>query len=464
MRLKIKAIVLLCLMILSVFTVFFSFVPMVMAAPEDYTSYTEVDVNDHITYEGTNHINYRPLESEDCYAYFDYGINYFTDFIHHVDGMAEDSTAGHNMLGIPWCVANDLDDALGLYTNQKTHIVLGIQRKSTETHMVQIFVRERHGAVANLDNTGWVLEEDTWYFLKIEKNGTSLICDIYSTAGLRDAGEGSDGDVDILSITLEADHNFRYIYSANNYHAVGSEYWEGEFENLDLLPVGEDATPPFFSDIGYENQNITNRATNFSCVITDATSNISHAVFSWNASGSWVNRTAYDLGDDSSSVMYNRTEILPHAGFLLGFRFYANDSLDNWGVSSITAFIVILEVTFRYNSTRGLLRVNGTDAANGTTSTYLNNTVLELTAIVYNSSFSFLNFTWFLNSTADSGNSLYNPYNLTLINKNHETWAVFGLMGVGAAERGEYLAVGIAVSLILIPLLIFLAWVLRRRR
>lgn len=202
-------------------------------AVEDYTTYTEVDPNNHINYVGTNHIDFDSYENEDCYAYKDFGTDYFTDFVHYVDVKVVGGTSGAAFNAYGWCLANNLNDISG----QILSIYLRCSYNSTKTNKVLFGIRENYSGSTYYDNTGWNLTLGQMYYFRIEKNGTSLICDIYSTAELRNAGSGSDGDIDTLSLTLHADHSLRYCYSACNLHAIGAEFCETDHENLDLNPI-----------------------------------------------------------------------------------------------------------------------------------------------------------------------------------------------------------------------------------
>ena len=86
-------------------------------------------------------------------------------------------------------------------------------------------------------------------------------------------------------------------------------------------------------------------------------------------------------------------------------------------------------VTFNF-SVGGQFRVNNLTIANSTTTVYDNGTVLELVAVVKNSSYVFQNFTW------DSNNNLENPYNFTVINST--LWCYFCSTPEGEAPIRPY--------------------------
>ena len=79
---------------------------------------------------------------------------------------------------------------------------------------------------------------DTWYYFAISKNGTSAVCQIYSTAALRLAGGA--GDVDTLSFTMDNDDQFQYLYALASMSA-GGDTTDGEVRNLIFCEAVPDA-------------------------------------------------------------------------------------------------------------------------------------------------------------------------------------------------------------------------------
>lgn len=246
---KKKPLFLLVLLIIS-FLCFFP-IQTVNGVPlyEDFTTYTEVEPDDRIQ-KTTNHIDIHTERNEDSYLYKDYGVNHFTDFTHDVNFYINSVGIGQRPIVLVWLLSNDLDDYYGLITNSKTAIGVRFYSR-TDANYYRILLTESYGGTEywNLfedspDEDGY----DTWFYLKIMKSATSLKCGIYSTAELRDAGDATDGDIGNLSLTLQADHNFRYVFGCNTWND-GNADWDldADIENLDLQ---EKWTVTFYNNIG----------------------------------------------------------------------------------------------------------------------------------------------------------------------------------------------------------------------
>jgi hypothetical protein len=199
-------------------------------AVEDFTTYTEVDVPaDHIQFTGTNRIDHAAYRDEDTYLYDDKGVAHFGDFTHKVDirsDFQDNDWAG----GSVWMLSNHIEDRNDLHT--ATNPFIGVMIWGTNANR-RIYLEESTGAGAW--NQDWCnINANTWYYLLIKKTGVNLICGIYSTAALRNAGDGTDGDVCNLAIVLDIDYTFRYVYACNS-HNDGKNWWANNYvENLDL--------------------------------------------------------------------------------------------------------------------------------------------------------------------------------------------------------------------------------------
>ena len=99
-----------------------------------------------------------------------------------------------------------------------------------------------------------------------------------------------------------------------------------------------DTTPPWWSDSGTEPETIyeSDVVTFFADWNDDVA--LSGYIFSTNQSGAWVNEsfTAIDTPDTAEQEV----TITASAGTTVGWRFYANDTSDNWNVTDIQSFVV----------------------------------------------------------------------------------------------------------------------------
>ena len=89
---------------------------------------------------------------------------------------------------------------------------------------------------------------------------------------------------------------------------------------------------PTYNDIGY-NTTLAGNIAEFSCYWQDP-DGLSHFIFSWNGTGIWTNDTASAL--TGTADWANLTKTLPsNVGVVVGFRWYCNDTGDNWGDTGI---------------------------------------------------------------------------------------------------------------------------------
>jgi len=101
---------------------------------------------------------------------------------------------------------------------------------------------------------------------------------------------------------------------------------------------------PTYSDIGY-NTTLAGNITEFSCYWQDP-DGLSQFIFSWNGTGSWTNDTASGL--TGTADWANLTKTLPsNVGVVVGFRWYCNDTGDNWAATGIQN-LTTTETTVRY--------------------------------------------------------------------------------------------------------------------
>jgi hypothetical protein len=184
----------------------------------DYNDFTEVDPNTHLAIVGTNHLDFDAYKNEDCYLYKDYGTDHFGDFEHKVDMKASALDDYDNSFF--WMLSNDINDVHDLYGGGKTFLTLRCIKFSGTSHIV---LEEYESG--NLWYDDYVITGDTWYYLTVTKSGTSLTCKIYSDSARTIL-------LDTLSLTLHADHKFRYLFGCNTYNDGNANVCTLDIENL----------------------------------------------------------------------------------------------------------------------------------------------------------------------------------------------------------------------------------------
>ena len=223
---------------------------------ENYTLYTEVDANNRfaITDEAIV-ISSLSNHDRDHYVYFDYGVGYFTDFTHDLDARGRDDSGitGNDRMWI-WLLANATDESIDLINAGEELIgIYFTEFDVSDPNPPEITLREYENTVLFIDKYE-PASRNVWYYFRIIKSGTDLKVGIYSTAGLRDAGDATDGDFDNLNITLHNDYNFRYIYAVAglNSGTPTIRLHSGDIQNLTIgRTISGYATSGYFTTTDY---------------------------------------------------------------------------------------------------------------------------------------------------------------------------------------------------------------------
>jgi hypothetical protein len=211
---------------------------------EDFTTYTEVDPNNHIAFNAT-HIDFQDYRNEDTYLYKDMGTGYFINFTNFID-FKRVSYNNNPTVHID-VLANNLDDVYGFQTNHQPSI--SIKCYITTIYLLETCDTSPYGFASS----SYEGIQDTWYYFKMVKSGTSLKLYIYDTVAHRLAG-GETGLLATLTLTLHSNWSFRYIYACNVANTeTADNYGDCDVDNLDLQ---EAETPSVTVTITYP-QNTT---------------------------------------------------------------------------------------------------------------------------------------------------------------------------------------------------------------
>jgi len=196
-------------------------------AVEDFTTYTEVDPNDHITVTASKVTWTNLNRDEDAYVYKDMGVDHFDGDFEHLLEMQLDSTGGsYNIPALVWGVSNDIDDI-----ESWTSGLLCRQALNANDPTERCAIDEKEGGVSDQVS----IAASTPYYLKIKRDesaGTygTLYCYIYTDADRTNLHA-------TLSISLTVKGDYRYLYaacSANNGYT--DRVISGYMQNLDLQP------------------------------------------------------------------------------------------------------------------------------------------------------------------------------------------------------------------------------------
>lgn len=209
---------------------------------EDFTTYTEVDPNLHLD-KTAYHVDHKGYTNEDCYLYKDYGVDHFGDFTHLIDVKPVAKGATNYGNSIYTLSVDTVDDFYGLETANKTSIGMTVANYATWPYYTKLFETYAGTLYAT---THIKFAEGTWYYLKLVKSGTSLTLYVYSDAARTTQVAGSP-----LSLTLHADHKFRYLFACNTYNnATNTNKWcQVYWDNLDLQEGAPPAGQPYVSRV-----------------------------------------------------------------------------------------------------------------------------------------------------------------------------------------------------------------------
>jgi hypothetical protein len=183
---------------------------------ENFTTYNEVDPNNHIACTA-NHIDWTSKRNETAYSYKDKGINHFADFVHKIDVKL---VSGDIYCTSPfYALTNDLGNLYNLKGNQKPWIA--VRMAKAENDVVQFLLTECLAGTEYHDITlvGDNFLINTMYYCTITKSGTSLTCKIYTDSARTTLKK-------TLSLTLHNVPLFRYMMtpvSWNDNQAYTSE-------------------------------------------------------------------------------------------------------------------------------------------------------------------------------------------------------------------------------------------------
>jgi len=204
---------------------------------------------------------------------------------------------------------------------------------------------DSHGEIEKKENTG-VSASAHWETFTLSgqtlNSGSNYILNIIGDAA------------DLTTPPQAQGYNFYVHYDSNGvtsyYESVGSysveNPWtvspESEAKKYSIYCTytaeAEDTTPPTYSNVG-TNTTLAGQPCMFHCKWTDDTG-LSGFIFSWNASGAWENDTWTSLS--GAEAWANVTKTLPSSHVVVGYRWYCNDTSNNWNDTGIQFLQVVV--------------------------------------------------------------------------------------------------------------------------
>ncbi len=210
---------------------------------EDLTTYTVAGAEAEKISTTATRATWTSLDrSDEAYCYKSHGADHFdlaSGLTHDLDFHVTDRDVAAGALSTLvqiWVLANAVDDLEALKTGNENFLTLIFRPEVLEKDELNKLniVEWKNDAREAQDISGDILDMGDTVYIRIVISGSSCNVGIYSTTALRDAGDGTDGDIDNIGITLSAANlKFEYLYAVQSRDNFTSES-TGYIENLDI--------------------------------------------------------------------------------------------------------------------------------------------------------------------------------------------------------------------------------------
>ena len=198
------------------------------------------------------------LRSDQAYCYKDYNSGHFDlavgithDLDYHSTSKDDPDLGGDiSTLVQIWVLSNDVDDLEALKTANKLFLTLTFEPHATnQTDLHFSIVQWASNARAATDKSVDVMNDGQTIYFRIVISGNACTVGIYSTSILRDAGDGTDGNLDNIAIILtSATLTFQYLFAMQSRDRFDLKS-SGYVENLNINEAAPPTIKPFPSNI-----------------------------------------------------------------------------------------------------------------------------------------------------------------------------------------------------------------------
>lgn len=176
---------------------------------EDYTTFVEVDPIDDVTILSSTTIEFtQAYRHHQCYVYKDYGAGNFGNLEHLLEFNITDAQAGNKSSILLWAISNHI---MWIRTGTNWDLELTAGRDASGNLRLLIYDID----TANAD-TYYGPSENAWYYLKIDRTGTTFTVYIYSDSARTVL-------VDTMTITC-SNTTARYLYAAGTVQSSNTSY------------------------------------------------------------------------------------------------------------------------------------------------------------------------------------------------------------------------------------------------
>jgi len=202
---------------------------------QDYdTDYTEVEPDNRIV-ATDNHIDFTARRDEDAYLYRDFGAGYFDKFIHEFEFKVVTNPVPDDcdIILSPWAVTNSIDDLLTLEFGNIIHASLSVYRDPLDIigGGAPVFRLYRNNGAGGSAIYSAELTEGTTYYIRMRRQGSTLYCDIYTSAANREACTSAFAN---LSRSVGAS-TYQYMFACATFNASQSFQCECDIDNLAIF-------------------------------------------------------------------------------------------------------------------------------------------------------------------------------------------------------------------------------------
>jgi len=202
----------------------------------DFNDWDEADPNTHIVIASATHIDHDQYKNEDAHVSENYGAGEITNFEHTFRFRCPNALVidpdDAGPIYIPYMVADALNDALAIETGNDGIIFGGWYRTSAPTGPAFFLEACNSGATAASFSANGTFVTNTWYWVRIIKNGRTVTAWVYTTEA--DFLADTNRHVDLTVIVPTADITMQYLYAGVTYNTGTAYNCDGDIEIFNL--------------------------------------------------------------------------------------------------------------------------------------------------------------------------------------------------------------------------------------
>jgi len=198
-------------------------------AVQDFTTYTEVDTNNHLS-QDTNTSTFAGLTcAETCYLYKDFSADYFDgDFTQEFTFYLDNQTSVGFMC--PWMMGIDLGDYSTLVTTGTHYFLCNLVMNNGGTRTYYAIECDGGNVYSDSYTT---FELDTLYYIRVKRDESVGTYGTFYTYIYSDAAHINL--IDTLSVTLHtAKRDHRYLLAPTSFNNGGAPTSDGYIEDLKI--------------------------------------------------------------------------------------------------------------------------------------------------------------------------------------------------------------------------------------